>query len=267
MTTATDDAVLVLRLAAPLQSWGGPSRYNRRETRPQPTKSGVLGLLAAAEGRDREASLTDLLGLQLGVRVDQPGTLLRDYHTYSDYRGLPLLSAKTNAKGQQTRTTPAKHTGVTQRFYLQDAVFVAALRGPKPLLTSLEEAVRNPAHPLSLGRRSCPPVGPVSLGLHPDTELEDTLKEVPWQAGSHRRSQVKGATVSLEATVEDPAGDQLAVDVPDTFDLKTGTRFGRRAVRHLWVTLPTGRAQPDAASPDTGAAGLPDHDPFALLGW
>ncbi|MEU5629160.1 type I-E CRISPR-associated protein Cas5/CasD [Streptomyces tendae] len=262
--TGTDHAVLVLRLAAPLQSWGGPSRYNQRETRPQPTKSGVLGLLAAAEGRDREASLTDLVGLQLGVRVDQPGTLLRDYHTYSDYRGVPLLSAKTNAKGQQTRTTPAKHTGVTRRFYLQDAVFVAALRGPKALVQSLEEAVRNPAFPLFLGRRSCPPTGPVSLGLRTDSPLKEALEDVPWQAGSHRRRQAQGSTVSLEATIEDPAGDQVALDVPDTYDLKTGTRFVRRDVRHLWVTIPSGSDRPKT---ETASAGQPDHDPFALLGW
>jgi CRISPR system Cascade subunit CasD len=265
--TGTDHAVLVLRLAAPLQSWGGPSRYNQRETRPQPTKSGILGLLAAAEGRDRETSLTDLVGLQLGVRVDQPGTLLRDYHTYSDYRGVPLLSAKTNAKGQQIRTTPAKYTGVTRRFYLQDAVFVAYLRGPKVLLRSLEEAVRNPVFPLCLGRRSCPPTGPVSLGLRADSRLEEALKHVPWQAGSHRRRQAGDTTVTLEATVEDPAGDQLAVDVPDTYDLKTGTRFGRRAVRHLWVTLSTGRTQPVHPPTDTRTTGQSDHDPFALLGW
>ncbi|MEU3855060.1 type I-E CRISPR-associated protein Cas5/CasD [Streptomyces sp. NPDC029554] len=265
--TGTTNAVLVLRLAAPLQSWGGPSRYNRRETRPQPTKSGVLGLLAAAEGRDREAPLTDLLGLQLGVRVDQPGTLLRDYHTYSDYRGLPLLSAKANAKGQQTRTAPPKYTGVTQRFYLQDAVFVAALHGPKPLLQGLEEAVRNPVFPLSLGRRSCPPTGPVSLGLRTGIGLEDALKTVPWQAGSHRRRQTRSATVSLEATIEDPAGEQLAVDVPDTYDLKTGTRFSRRAVRHRWVSVPTGRTEPAHSAGGTGTAGDSDHDPFALLGW
>ncbi|MFE7961199.1 type I-E CRISPR-associated protein Cas5/CasD [Streptomyces sp. NPDC057413] len=265
--TGTDHAVLLLRLAAPLQSWGGPSRYNRRETRPQPTKSGILGLLCAAEGRDREASLTDLVGLQLGVRVDQPGTLLRDYHTYSDYRGLPLLSAKANAKGQQTRTTPPKYTGVTQRFYLQDAVFVAALRGPRALIQGLDKAVRHPVFPLSLGRRSCPPTGPVSLGLRDDTGLEEALKEVPWQAGTHRRRQAQGSTVSLEATLEDPNGDQLAVDVPDTYDLKTGTRFARRAVRHLWITVPTGHTQTDSPAADTGAPGPSDHDPFALLGW
>jgi CRISPR system Cascade subunit CasD len=70
--------------------------------------------------------------------------------------------------------------------------------------------------------------------------MEEALVEVPRQAGRQARS----ATVSLEATIEDPAGDQLAVDVPDTYDLKAGTRFGRRAVRHLWVTVPTGRTQP-----------------------
>ncbi|WP_310717496.1 type I-E CRISPR-associated protein Cas5/CasD [Streptomyces lydicus] len=262
----TEHAVLTLRLAAPLQSWGGPSRYNRRETRPQPTKSGVLGLLAAAEGRAREASIADLLDLRLGVRVDQPGSLLRDYHTFSDHRGIPLPSAKVNAKGLQTKTSPAKYTGVTQRFYLQDAVFVAALRGPAPLLERLEHAVRHPVYPLSLGRRSCPPTGPLSLGLHADIELPDALAAVPWQAAAHRRNQVRATEVMLEATVEDLAGDQLAVDVPDTYDLKTGTLFGRRAVRHLWVTVPTGQQATEPADGKSPPAN-PGHDPFALLGW
>ncbi|MEV4505869.1 type I-E CRISPR-associated protein Cas5/CasD [Streptomyces klenkii] len=262
----TDHAVLVLRLAAPLQSWGGPSRYNRRETRPQPSKSGVLGLLAAAEGRSREDSITDLLDLRLGVRVDQPGSLLRDYHTFSDHRGVPLPSAKVNAKGVQAKTSPAKHTGVTQRFYLQDAVFVAALRGPAPFLERLEHAVRHPAYPLSLGRRSCPPTGPVSLGLRADAALPDALAAVPWQVSDYRRSRVQATEVALEATVEDPAGDQLAADVPDTYDLKTGTLFGCRAVQHLWVTVPTGLQVEQPADGEASHAN-PGHDPFALLGW
>ncbi|MGW3820597.1 type I-E CRISPR-associated protein Cas5/CasD [Streptomyces sp. NPDC005046] len=260
----TDQAVLALRLAAPLQSWGGPSRYNRRDTLPQPTKSGILGLLAAADGRAREASLADLLGLHLGVRVDQPGTLLRDYHTVSDHRGLPLPSAKVDAKGLQKKTSPAKYTGVTQRYYLQDAVFTAVLRGPAPLLAGLEHAVRHPAFPLSLGRRSCPPTGPVSLGLRPDADLQEVLADVPWQASAHRRRQISTPQVELEATIENPAGDLLVNDVPDTYDLKTGTAFGRRAVRHLWVTLPTGH--PPGTDPTSDQTG-DGHDPFALLGW
>ncbi|GGP82393.1 type I-E CRISPR-associated protein Cas5/CasD [Streptomyces melanogenes] len=262
----TGHALLILRLAAPLQSWGGPSRYNRRETRHQPTKSGVLGLLAAAEGRSRETSITDLLDIRLGVRVDQPGSLLRDYHTFSDHRGMPLPSAKVNAKGVQTKTSPPKYTGVTQRFYIQDAVFVAALHGPTPLLERLEHALRHPRYPLYLGRRSCPPSGPISLGLQADAALDDALKAVPWQASAHRRNQIHTTDVTLEATVEDPAGDEVTIDVPDTYDLKTGTLFGRRPVRHLWITVPTGRPTAQSADGKAPAAHL-DHDPFALLGW
>ncbi len=265
MSTAT--AALVLRLAAPLQAWGAPSRHNRREVTAQPTKSGVLGLLSAAAGRPRDRALTDLLGLRLGVRVDQPGVLLRDYHTVSDHRDLPLLSGKVDAKGNQKRTSPPKHTHVTQRYYLQDAVFTAVLRGPAALLADLEHAVRNPVFPLSLGRRSCPPTGPVSLGLHPDGDLADLLAALPWQASDHHRHRTPGTEVTLEATVEDPAGSDTVEDVPDTYDLRTGTTFRQRTVRHLWVTVPTGRTSaPGATKPPTTPA-HPGHDPFALLGW
>ncbi|CAM5729897.1 hypothetical protein SANTM175S_01872 [Streptomyces antimycoticus] len=83
---SNSQAVLLLRLAGPLQAWGSRSAFNRRETNAEPTKSGVIGLLAAAAGRAREEPLDELLPLRLGIRVDQPGTLLRDYHTVSDYR-------------------------------------------------------------------------------------------------------------------------------------------------------------------------------------
>ncbi|MFD5558170.1 type I-E CRISPR-associated protein Cas5/CasD [Streptomyces sp. NPDC127068] len=261
----TASAVLVLRLAAPLQSWGGPSRYNRRDTHPEPTKSGVLGLLAAAEGRRREAPLADLLGLHLGVRTDQPGSILRDYHTVSDHRGQPLPSSQVNAKGVQKKTSPAKHTGITRRYYLQDAVFIAALRGPAPLLEALDHAVRHPAFPLALGRRSCPPTGPISLGLHPDADLTDILSSVPWQASAHHRHHTKGSQVTLAATIEDRNGEHTVSDTPDTYDLRTGTIFSDRTVHHTWVTIPTGHAPPtEDDSPADPASG---HDPFALLGW
>lgn len=158
-------SVLVLQLAGPLQSWGTGSEFNRRETAQEPTKSGVVGLLAAALGRHRQEPIDDLTALRLGVRADQPGTVLRDYHTASDHRGRPLLSAQVSKKGEQKPTTPAKYTQVTQRFYLQDAVFLAALQGPAALLKQLDGALRAPVFPLALGRRSCPPSRPLSLGL------------------------------------------------------------------------------------------------------
>ncbi|MGW8989124.1 type I-E CRISPR-associated protein Cas5/CasD [Streptomyces zhihengii] len=265
MTPPDHTSVLLLRLAGPLQSWGDRSTFNRRETRPEPTKSGVVGLLAAAEGRPRDAALDDLNDLRLGIRVDQPGTLLRDYHTVGDYRGQPLLSAAVNAKGVQKLTSPAKHTHITQRFYLQDAVFLAAVHGPADLITVLEHAMRHPAFPLALGRRSCPPTQPIVLGQRTGT-LEDVLRAEPWQArpAVRRRWAHKNhnaASIDLPGTLDDPAGDDIRDDVPVSF-APTGRRFTTRRIRHTYLTAPTGFT-PDPERPQPPDA----HDPFALLGW
>ena len=50
-------AVLLLRLAAPMQSWGtDDSKYETRKTEREPSKSGVIGMLAAALGYKRDES-------------------------------------------------------------------------------------------------------------------------------------------------------------------------------------------------------------------
>lgn len=68
-------ATLLLRLAAPLQAWGADSKFETRKTGREPTKSGVIGLLAAALGlrRDESEALTRLTGLRFGVRVEREG--------------------------------------------------------------------------------------------------------------------------------------------------------------------------------------------------
>ncbi|GAA4838711.1 type I-E CRISPR-associated protein Cas5/CasD [Kitasatospora terrestris] len=265
---------LVLRLAGPLQSWGDRSAFNRRDTTPHPTKSGIVGLLAAAAGRPREADITDLIGLRLGVRIDQPGTLLRDYHTVSDYRGRPLPQAGVNAKGIQKPTSPAKDTHVTHRYYLQDAVFIAAVQGPTALVIALAEAIRRPAFPLALGRRSCTPTQPIALTTVTDGTLEDILASQPWQAGqavkdAYRRQAQQGPQpfsphrIDLAATLDDPAGDDTLQDVPRSFAPRE-RGFTTRRIRHTWLNIPTGLAPTATTHPASDTGG---HDPFALLGW
>ncbi|ASO22341.1 CRISPR system Cascade subunit CasD [Actinoalloteichus hoggarensis] len=264
-SSTPEESVLLLRLAGPLQSWGGPSAFNRRDTRPEPTKSGIVGLLAAALGRTRDESPADLNALRLGVRIDQEGSLLRDYHTVSDYRGVALPQAGVNAKGVQKTTSPAKHTHVTTRFYLQDAVFLAAVAGRTAFIDELAAAVRAPAFPPALGRRSCVPTQPLLLSHSPGS-LEETLRTTPWQAPSPsaRRRRHRHATVDLRVVVEDDAGDDLAHDVPTTFDPLTRA-FTTRRVRHDWVNVPVDEASKDRP---TDAESPPEsHDPFSLLGW
>ena len=150
-------STLLLRLAAPLQSWGIDGRFeNRRGTQRAPTKSGVIGLFAAALGRRRTEGIDDLAALCFGVRVDREGVLLRDYHT---------------VKG-------AKSNYVTHRYYLSDAVFLAGFEGADDLLHEIDNALSCPEFPLFLGRRSCPPEGRISLGFR-EKPLEDALREEP----------------------------------------------------------------------------------------
>jgi CRISPR system Cascade subunit CasD len=253
-------ACLVLRLAGPLQSWGSQSKYNRRDTDMQPTKSGIIGLLAAADGRRRADPIEDLVGLRFGVRIDQPGTMLRDYHTISDFRGRPLRSASVGRDGRQKRT--GYSTKVTHRYYLQDAVFVAVIEGDPALLASLADAVRAPGFPLALGRRSCVPTQPLLLEAGDDPlwagSVDEVLTTVHWQAAdSVRRSHRGGRTVPLATTVDDPAGGDVRHDVPVMFT-HSERSFSTRRVRHGWVHIDS---DADHDQDD------PTHDPFSLLGW
>lgn len=249
---------VALRLAAPLQSWGSRSKFNRRDTDTEPTKSGVVGLLAAAEGRRRGDPIEDLVGLRLGVRIDHPGTILRDYHTVSDYRGLPLLAAEVGRDGRQKRTSyPTK---VTDRYYVQDAVYVAVLGGDQNLLLGLADAIRAPRFPLALGRRSCVPTQPILVEpedggpLWPG-DVEQVLETVPWQVAEPAR-RTKERFVSLPITVDRADGEDLRADVPVTFH-QPDRAFMTRRVHHDWVQIPTGVEGADRTS----------HDPFSLLGW
>ena len=244
--------VLVLRLAGPLQAWSSTSRFNRRETDLWPTKSGVLGLLAAAQGWRRTDSIEPLLGLRLGVRMDQPGTLLRDYHTVSSLHGEPLPSASVTVKGVQARTSPKKLTHVTERFYLQDACFIAAVEGQSTFIENLADAVSHPGFPLFLGRRSCVPGRPPLFrdGDQPTWEgdIETVLRRVPWQGQPVRLDRPPWTTVPdcLPVSYDMPDGssavpasgriDELA-DVPVSFAPQRRGMTTRQVVTD-WVSPP-----------------------------
>src|SRR3990170_1746021 len=112
---------LLLRLAGPMQSWGTTSRFDQRDTGKEPSKSGVIGLLAAALGIEREnwMDLEPLTRLSMGVRHDRPGTPRRDYQT----AGCAATDTIIKADGNQ-----AKRGGVvSRRDYLADAAFLVGL--------------------------------------------------------------------------------------------------------------------------------------------
>lgn len=234
---------LLLRLVGPMQSWGESSRFARRATEQAPTKSGVIGLLAAARGLRRTDPLEDLLSLTFGVRVDQPGRVERDFHTARTADG--------------TGAFP-----LTERFYLTDAGFVAAVEGDDDLIEGLDEALRHPVFPLYLGRRSCPPAGPVTLGLR-EASLWDALRTEPWQAsGWWKRRQAPQVVLDLLVDASAvptgvvPERESEHHDDPVSFDPML-REYGWRTVAHHHVTVPNDKA---ISRPAGG------HDPMSQLG-
>lgn len=235
--------VVAFRLAGPLQSWGASSRFVRRGTEQEPTKSGVLGLVAAAQGLRRSDPLESLLGLRFGVRIDQPGTLVRDFQT---------ARQPVRQKSGQTKWSALP---LSQRYYIADAVYLAVLEGDRDLVTGIDEAVRSPKFPLYLGRRSCPPAGPVALGLF-EEDLETVLATVPWLANRMHQRQRRSAVVRL-ATARDAASvdeeAELIRDVPLSFD-PNHRQYGWRRVVRGWVEVE-----------NRHWIGDPEHEPMAVL--
>jgi len=112
-----NNGTLLLRLTGPMQSWGLQSRFTVRDTAREPTKSGVIGLVCAALGRQREAPVDDLGQLQMGVRVDREGTLARDYQTAGGAR-------HGESYGVATVDNKKPGTVISNRYYLADADFL-----------------------------------------------------------------------------------------------------------------------------------------------
>lgn len=257
--------VLLLKLAAPLQSWGASSRFTERTTRHEPSKSGVIGLLAAALGRRREDPVDDLAALRFAVRVDQPGSFMRDFQT-----------EHTRKWDSDTRRFVFNESlSLSKRDYLSDAVFVAALEGDEDLLAECAEALHHPAFPLFLGRRSCPPSTQVYLGLV-DSPMMETLADVPWQATERHwnyayrfRGDKPKETVELkvvyEATEEQAACtlSETVRDVPLSFSqLKREYGWRTEATMRMAVKNPF---WPFDDGRPTSTSIASKHDPFAIL--
>ncbi|MFD6279872.1 type I-E CRISPR-associated protein Cas5/CasD [Streptomyces sp. NPDC060209] len=201
--------VLLVRLAAPLQSWGVASRFAHRDTHIRPTKSAVIGLCAAALGRERTDPVDDLAALVFGVRADHPGTPVRDYHTVgagrfplrprdviTDHRRAAAVAASMAAAdgpgfghhelagwyGAPKKITADPVSGalvsaelsrsamITERWYLSDAAFVVGLEHQdRALLENIAYALEHPKRLLWLGRKSCPPSGTLAAEILPGT--------------------------------------------------------------------------------------------------
>lgn len=151
---------LVMRLAGPMQSWGVQSRFSIRDTTSEPTKSGVIGLVCAALGRDRAEPIDDLVNLRFGVRVLKEGQPRYDFHTAQNV----VIASAPIKPGKKIPDSKLKETEPSKRHYLADAWFLVGLESAdRSKLEEIDRALGNPRWSLALGRKSFVPGWPVRL--------------------------------------------------------------------------------------------------------
>lgn len=229
-------AVLLLRLAGPMQSWGTRSRFSNRDTGLEPSRSGVVGLLCAALGvpRDDDAGLGAFAPdrLRMAVRADREGRLMRDYHTAQNV-------------GRADPTKSPQETVLSERFYLADADFLVGLEGDGEFLNRLARALAAPRWQLCLGRKAFVPSLPVCEGVCPGP-LGGVVAAYPWRKRSPW-DRPDGDT--LRHVVEVPFGaGEPRPDVPLSFASRD-RRFAVRHVRTEFHPVPRPLLEPDQEPP------------------
>ncbi len=186
---------LLFHLYGPMSSWGDIAVGEYRPTFAHPTKSAILGLLAAAKGILREnpdrteneihRRMAESYGF--AVCVQAPGLLVRDYHTIQTPPNKKDVAYYTR-KQELSYPKNELNTILSTRDYRCDGLYVVCIwcinsNPPFPLddpegtkeqeRKSLKCALEKPCFVLYLGRKSCPP----SLPLEPQIRRADNVRK------------------------------------------------------------------------------------------
>ncbi len=240
--------VLILRLDAPLLSFGSVAVDNRRPTQEFPPLSLVAGLLGNALGYDhRDAQALQRLQdrIRYASRCDRRGERITDFHTV-DLGQDHLVGA-----GWTTRDAPEVRAGASSdtthirlRDYWADSIHTLALflaaADEVPDLAAIERALREPERPLFVGRKCCLPAAPLLVGRRRAVTLRDALEAEP-RITRARWNDPRAAPEALAVWLpedEPLRGPFREIAVTDERDWQNQIIVGRRIVRHTTVHPP-----------------------------
>jgi CRISPR system Cascade subunit CasD len=245
-------ACLALLLDGPMQSWGFASRFTRRTTALHPTKSGVVGLLAAAMGIDKHgpdeaARIATLSALECttitlpkkrGTR-ELPMLRLSDYHTIGG--GYDPKADRMKMPRKANGSSP--DTVLSERHYLLDARFGVLLEGERDWLEQIANKLRDPTWGLWLGRKCCIPATPLLVGVGSDKLAAWTL--LLKAARLNEASEMTQFDHVIEGEGAEGLDAEWLNDAPVAFGAAIGERHVPRRVRQVRRTLPLDSVVPE----------------------
>ena len=236
-----------------MQSWGFASRFTRRTTALHPTKSGVVGLLAAAMGVDKHGAdeaeqvkklaalgcTTITLPKKRGER-ELPMLRLSDYHTIGGgYDKKTEWMKKPRAASGDTLETV-----LSERHYLLDARFGVLLEGERDWLEEIAGKLRNPTWGLWLGRKCCIPAVPLLVGIGSDADA--ALQLLLKAAGLDEARTISEFDHVIEGEGAEGLDAEWLNDTPVGFGAAIGERHAPRRIRQVRRKLPSHAAPADS---------------------
>jgi len=179
--------ILLLRLDAPLMSFGGPIIDNRGVIQAYPALSMVTGLLGNALGFDHSEHerLQDLQErIRYAARRDRAGNRVQDYQTVDlskPYMDDARAWTTDGMLEQRKGGSASSGTHIRERDYLAGACYTIALTLDRPdttpTLDDLAEALQRPARPLFIGRKPCLPAVSLYAGRTTNNDLVSALTD------------------------------------------------------------------------------------------
>ena len=237
---------LLLRLDAPLISFGAPMTDHIGCVQRMPALSMLTGLFANALGYTHgDAHRLNALQnrLRIAARTDRSGSPIVDYQIVD--LGQPWMDARSNGwttRGRIMMRAGGNSSGlhIRQRHFLADSVHTVAVTlaqpGDKPTVDDLAASLQMPARPLFIGRKTCLPASPLFLRLTVAEDLLCALVEEPRHARSDSGSlPAWWDEGSDESVASSPARD---IATTDERDWQNQVHTGRRLLREGLIDPP-----------------------------
>ncbi len=244
---------LLFRLYGPMASWGEIAVGETRHTASYPSKSAIIGLLAAALGikrSDTEKQFQMQQGYSLAVEVYTQGTLQRDYHTTQVPDSVGNFTYRTR-RDELVLGKARLGTILSSREYRSDAFALVAVRALTDALYDLQaikEHLEKPRFHIYLGRKSCPLAAPMN------PQVSENKKNYYQAFKAYKHKPMMPTYKKCENALSDHDAYWLkqtddrhyywegsAVDFSDTLDLnrmQTRTRHDQPLSRTRWQFSP-----------------------------
>lgn len=248
MSDPTATVAFAMLLDGPMQSWGASSRFNHRETEAFPTKSALIGLIAAAAGIDKCApdeaeQLARFSALRLTIyRLPRAASRmvqrLSDFHTVGGGYDARSSAFDKMSIPQKASGGASANAVITHRSYLNEARFIAAFEGDEEVVKQAIHHLENPVWGVWFGRKNCLPAMPLTPleGVDCHAAASNVIERIrTWETAIQRCSFPMDLDSTQLERWEEPRGDQLRPgdfhfqDQPLSFNAR---EYHPRPIRH-----------------------------------